>query len=95
VSRLKKTVCLEEWPTQRHKTKNFKNTECSPAHWLESVILAIQETEIRRLSGQPEQKVWEIPSQPMGGHSGGAHLSSQLCREAQIEDHGPGQPNIK
>jgi hypothetical protein len=55
--------------------------------WLKLIILAIQEAEIGKIVflGQPRQKVWEIPSQPMAGLGGTVHLSSQLGREAQIE----------
>jgi hypothetical protein len=53
---------------------------------LKSVILATWEAEIERIMVQDQlrQNVWEAPSLPMAEH-GGICLSSQLCREAQVE----------
>jgi hypothetical protein len=60
-------------------------TKASWLVWLKPLILATWEAEIRRISvqGHHGQKVHKTPPQPIIGH-GGAHLSFQQPREAQI-----------
>jgi hypothetical protein len=52
---------------------------------LKPVILATREVEIMRImvEGQPRQKIWETPFQPMAGNCS-TLLSFQLCGKAQV-----------